>query len=81
MIKQYTPYVPGESISENMGKITVYGHIGTWYVVERIVHNGRNVFLLEHKEYGDEADNIVVDISGNVICDEVQGDWPGCLDY
>lgn len=61
-------------------KIKVDGHIGTWYIIDKAWYNGKQVYLLEHETYGDEAPSLIVDSCLNVIADEVYNgftDLPG----
>lgn len=52
-------------------KIEIDGHEGTWYVLEQHEHNGKQIFELEHEEYGDEAAHLLVSADGTVILDDV----------
>lgn len=59
-------------INENSDQITVKGHIGTWYVVNKESIKDMNgtrkmVFALEHEEYGDEANPVFVDSNGEEL--------------
>ena len=67
-------------IARNSVHIKVDGHVGTWYVIDTAfdAQNSRNIFLLEHEEYGDEASCIIVDSAGDVLLDDV---WNGFDDY
>ncbi len=60
--------------------ITIENHIGTWYVIDKMEHDGETVYLLEHEEYGDEVACLIVNREKQVICDDV---WNGFddLDY
>ena len=39
----------------------IKGRIGTWYVVETMWYDGREILALESEVYGDEADWIFVE--------------------
>ena len=54
--------------------IKVKGHVGSWYVIDQTIYNGKEVYLLEHETYGDEAASLIVDAKLNVILDDV---WNG----
>ena len=54
--------------------ITVEGHIGTWYAIDETEVNGEKFFLLEHKEYGDEAACVAVNEQGKLVAEDL---WNG----
>ena len=58
--------------------IEIDGHEGTWYVIDEEVIDGERVFLLEHEEYGDEAANLIVSETGELLLDDV---YNGFDDY
>ena len=58
--------------------IKVSGHIGTWYVIDTSKYFGTNLYLLEHEEYGDEVEGVIIDKNNNLILDDV---WNGFSDY
>lgn len=63
--------------------IKIEVHRGTWYVIDEgyfvlnptAEHDAEatiaHFFLLEHEQYGDEAPSLIVDLTGQVIADEV----------
>ena len=57
--------------------IEVEEHYGSWYTIDDIMVDGKIYFLCEHEEYGDETANIIIDLDGNLILDEV---WNGFED-
>ena len=65
-------------ITETSDKISVEGHIGTWYVIDSEEIEGRKLFLLEHELYGDEAANIIIDENKNLV---MEGVYNGFDDY
>jgi len=79
MARTFIPYSAGTPITTNTDGIGVKGHIGTWYVVNETVHNGKTVFLLEHEEHGDEVPGIAVDADCNIMCENIYDDFPECL--
>jgi len=81
MARQFTAFSAGKPITSNTDGITVEGHSGTWYVINEAVHNGKNIFLLEHEEHGDDAPGIAVDVDCNIVCEDIYDDFPECLDY
>ena len=60
------------------GGIKVEGHYGTWYVVDQYIDRGKDIYLLEHEDCGDEAACVIVDKAGNLLLDNV---WNGLNDY
>ena len=79
MAKKFIQYSVGKPITFNTDGISVKGHIGTWYVVNETVHNGKMVFLLEHEEHGDKVPGIAVDTDCNIMCEDIYDDFPECL--
>lgn len=65
---------------EYKGEITVEGHVGTWYIIDNCIYDGKRVYLLEHETYGDDAACLIVDEDFNLIMEDV---WNGFeeLDY
>lgn len=59
-------------------KIKIEGHRGTWSEYAREVIRGRELVLLEHDTYGDEAPNLIVTPKGKLIMEDV---WNGFHDY
>jgi len=57
--------------------IVVNGHIGTWYVIDHSIYANKDIYLLEHENYGDEVAAIIVDSELNIIMDDV---WNGFYD-
>lgn len=51
--------------------IVVKGRRGTWYVIDDHMVEGSKYFLLEHEEYGDLADHIVVNARGEEMSEDV----------
>lgn len=65
-------------ITENSDEIIIDGYEGTWYVVDTETVDGKELFLLENEEYGDETFGIIIDKDRNVLVGEV---WNGFSDY
>lgn len=51
--------------------IKIQGYIGTWYTIGTQVTDHSLYLLLEHEEYGDEAEHLIIDHTGNFILDGV----------
>lgn len=54
--------------------IILEGYEGTWYVIDEEYINGRQLYLLESEDCGDEVPCIIIDDEKNVILDDV---WNG----
>ena len=65
-------------ITENSDELIIDGYEGTWYVVDTETVDGKELFLLENEEYGDETFGIIIDKDRNVLVDEA---WNGFSDY
>ena len=65
-------------ITENSDEIIIDGYEGTWYVVDTETVDGKELFLLENEEYGDETFGIIIDKDRNVLVGEA---WNGFSDY
>ena len=61
-------------IGINSSHIKVEGHIGAWYAIDSTQMEGKDYFLLEHEDYGDEAACLIVTPQGEVVLDDV---WNG----
>ena len=55
-------------------RITVEGHIGTWYAVDETEIGGEKFFLLEHEEHGDMAACVAVNEQGKLMAEDL---WNG----
>lgn len=73
--------IPSSSPKIMFEGIIVQSHIGTWYSIDHAVYGNNIYFLLEHEEYGDETSNIIIDIEGNVILDNVFNGFDDLDDY
>lgn len=58
--------------------IKIPDYIGTWYVIDKEVIDGKKLYLLEHEDYGDETAGLIIDENYNVVLDDV---WNGFDDY
>ena len=61
--------------------ISAKHHIGTWYSIAHKMYKDQLYFLLEHEEYGDETANIIIDLEGNLILNEVRNGFDDLEDY
>ena len=55
-------------------EIIIKGHFGKWHVIDRMEYRGKQVYLLEHDCFGDEAACLIVDENLKIIMDDV---WNG----
>ena len=83
-LEEHTPAVQkakksleGE-ISADSDSLIIDGYEGTWYVVDTETVDGKELFLLENENYGDETFGIIIDKDRNVLVDEA---WNGFSDY
>lgn len=83
-LEEHTPAVQkakksleGEITADSDG-LVIDGYEGTWYVVDTETVDGKEIFLLENEEYGDETFGIIIDRDRNVLVDEA---WNGFADY
>lgn len=60
--------------------IEIEGRTGTWYSIGTQVIDHSLYLLLEHEEFGDETEHLIIDHTGELILDDV---WNGFddLDY
>ena len=83
-LEEHTPAVQkakksleGE-ITADSDELIIDGYEGTWYVVDTETVDGKEIFLLENEEYGDETFGIIIDRDRNILIDEA---WNGFADY
>ena len=60
--------------------IKIKGYKGTWYIIGKTIHNMKEVYLLEHEQFGDETPSIIVDNELNVILDDVYNGFDDLYD-
>jgi hypothetical protein len=53
------------------GNISLKNHIGTFYVIDERIIDGRKLYLLESEIYGDEAACVITDDNFNVLEDNI----------
>ena len=51
--------------------IRVLGHHGTWYSIDSKIINGTKYYLMEHEQYGDMAEIIIIDEENRMILEGV----------
>lgn len=49
----------------------VLGHHGTWSSIDSKVIDGTKYYLMEHEQYGDLADSIIIDEENRIILDGI----------
>ena len=54
--------------------LAVDGHFGTWHSIDTKQIGGKDFYLMEHDEYGDEAASIIVDATGKLVAEDL---WEG----
>ncbi len=83
-LEEHTPAVQKakksleDEITADSDELVIDGYEGTWYVVDTEIVDGKELFLLENEEYGDETFGIIIDKDRNVLVDEA---WNGFADY
>lgn len=60
--------------------IEIKGYKGTWCVIGKTFYNMKEVYLLEHEQYGDETASLIVDNELNVILDDVYNGFDDLYD-
>jgi hypothetical protein len=59
--------------------ITIKGHQGTWYVIDKAESKQHGtIYLLEHEQFGDETACLIVDSNKKILVDDV---YNGLDDY
>ena len=82
-LEKHTPEIAKQKnydkeITAEADGLIIDGYEGTWYVVDTETVDGKEIFLLESENYGDETFGIIIDKDRNVLVDE---SWNGFLDY
>lgn len=52
--------------------LRIKGHKGTWYVIGEKKVGDKDLYLLEHEDFGEEAHSIIIDENLTVIKDHIQ---------
>ena len=61
--------------------IEIQGWYGTWYSIDTQVTDHSLYLLLEHEEYGDETEHLIIDHTGNFILDDVYNGFDDLEDF
>ncbi|WP_317981471.1 hypothetical protein [Paenibacillus glycanilyticus] len=61
-------------------RITVQGHMGTWYVIDEMQWDGHTVFLLEHEDYGQDVPGLIVRDDGFLVLSGVHNGFDELAD-
>ena len=67
-------FQPGLAVTMDTDGLTVDGHFGTWHSIDTKQIGGKDFYLMEHDEYGDEAASIIVDATGKLVAEDL---WEG----
>jgi|GEM_PF-4019899 len=70
-----------QAITSESENVIVSGHIGTWYTIDAVTIGDTDYFLMEHEEYGDEADSVIIDKAGRLILDDVVNGFDDLYDF
>lgn len=68
---EYNESLTNQSIARFGDNITPKNYEGSWYIYNSLYFRGHLVHCLEHSDYGDEAQHLVMDDELNVLCDEI----------
>lgn len=61
--------------------VIVKGHKGTWYVVEEVTFNNETFYLLEHNTHGEDAPWVAVNVSGELVMEDITDGAEELLNY
>ncbi|MBO6309844.1 MAG: DUF3848 domain-containing protein [Oribacterium sp.] len=61
---------PEKTISEDSQGLHIDGYTDTWSVINNMTYGGKELYLLENDEVGDETPYLIVDSDMNVLFDE-----------
>ena len=59
----------GVMTTKDMVGYKIEGKDGTWEVIDYLLIEGKNYFLMEHEQYGKDVAYVVLDQNGNVLVD------------
>ena len=62
------------TVTMDTSGLAVDGHFGTWHSIDTKQIGGKDFYLMEHDEYGDEAASIIVDATGKLVAEDL---WEG----
>jgi hypothetical protein len=66
-----------------MDNVKIKGHKGTWYSIDSKVYDGKELFLMEHEQYGDEAPCIIIGADLSLVAQDIDNgfdDYDYCLE-
>ena len=67
-------FQPSMVVTMDTNGLAVDGHFGTWHSIDTKQIGGKDFYLMEHDEYGDEAASIIVDATGKLVAEDL---WEG----
>ncbi len=70
-----------QTITRQSEHVTVAGHDGTWYCIDSTIIAGQQYFLMEHEEWGDLADSVIIDQRGELVLGEVVNGFYDLQEY
>ena len=59
----------GGGLTKDTAGYEIAGKDGTWEVIDYLLVEGKNYFLMEHEQYGKDVAYVVLDQKGNVLVD------------
>lgn len=59
----------GGGLTKDTVGYEIAGKDGTWEVIDYLLVEGKNYFLMEHEQYGKDVAYVVLDQNGNVLVD------------
>lgn len=67
-------FQPSLIVTMDTSGLAVDGHFGTWHSIDTMQIGGKDSYLMEHDEYGDEAASVIVDATGKLAAEDL---WDG----
>ena len=67
-------FQPSLIVTMDTSGLAVDGHFGTWHSIDTKQIGGKDFYVMEHDEYGDEAASIIVDATGKLVAEDL---WEG----
>ena len=67
-------FQPSMVVTMDTNGLAVDGHFGTWHSIDTKQIGGKDFYLMEHDEHGDEAASIIVDATGKLVAEDL---WDG----
>lgn len=66
---------------EKKENLKIKRHRGTWYVIDSTIYNGKELYLLESEQYGDEAKCLIVDKDLKLLLADVLNGFDDYYEY